>query len=95
MKPLLTTRQGKKLRVLVLHDSFMNPMKPFLSESFGEVLFLWKYFDPNIENFLTREVMDKVLAEFKPDLVIDQVVERHLDWWIPLDTPQSASVTPK
>ncbi|HBI15066.1 MAG TPA: hypothetical protein DDY20_06075 [Desulfobulbaceae bacterium] len=91
MKPFLTVRQGKKLRVLVLHDSFMNPMKPFLAESFGEVLFLWKYFDPNVEIFLNREVMDRLLAEFKPDLVIDQIVERHLDWWIPQNSPQSAS----
>jgi hypothetical protein len=36
--------------------------------------------------------MDKVLAEFQPDLVIDQIVERHLDWWIPRDSPRSASV---
>lgn len=80
LDPYYTKRQGRKLRVLVLHDSFMNPMKPFLSESFGEVLYIWKYFDRNIENFLSREVMDKVLAEYQPDLVIDQVVERHLDW---------------
>jgi hypothetical protein len=88
LEPLYTVRQGKKLRVLVLHDSFMNPMKPFLSESFGEVLYLWKYFDPNIENFLNREFMDKLLAEFRPDLVIDQIVERHLDWLIPQNGPQ-------
>lgn len=91
LEPLFTVRQGKKLRVLVLHDSFMNPMKPFLSESFGEVLYLWKYFDPNIENFLNRELMNKLLAEFKPDLVIDQIVERHLDWLIPQKGPQGAS----
>lgn len=92
LQPLYTVRQGRELRVLVLHDSFMNPMKPFLAESFGQVLFLWKYFDSSIEDFLTREVMDKVLAEFQPDLVIDQVVERHLDWWIPRDSLRSASV---
>lgn len=91
LDPLLTVRQGKKLRVLVLHDSFMNPMKPFLSESFGEVLYIWKYFDQNIENFLNREVMDKAVAEFKPDLVIDEVVERHLDWLIRQSSQQSAS----
>lgn len=91
LDPLFTVRQGKKLRVLVLHDSFMNPMKPFLSESFGEVLYIWKYFDRDIENFLTTEVMDKVLAEFKPDLVIDEVVERHLDWLIRQSSQESAS----
>lgn len=80
LEPLYTVREGRGLRVLVLHDSFMNPMKPFLSESFGEVLYVWKYFERNIENFLNQELMEQVLAEFRPDLVIDEVVERHLDW---------------
>ena len=93
LQPALTVRQGRKLRVLVLHDSFMNPMKLFLSEEFGEVLYVWKYFDRNIDNFLNREVMSRLLTEFKPDLVIDEVVERHLDWWITQDGPPGASVS--
>ena len=93
LQPVVTVRAGKKLRVLVLHDSFMNTMKPFVSESFGEVLYIWKYFDRDVEKFLSREVVQKVLDEFKPDIVIDEVVERHLDWLIQSEASKNDSAS--
>jgi hypothetical protein len=83
LAPELTVRPGKGLRVLVLHDSFMIPMKLFLSETFGEVLYIRKYYDRKTADFFNREVMARLLAEYEPDLVIEQIVERHLDWLIP------------
>ena len=74
-----TMKTGAGLRVLVLHDSFMNPMKQFLSENFGEVLYVWKYFNSETIDSVNREAFFKVVDLFQPDIVIDEVVERRLD----------------
>ena len=55
------------LKVVVFRDSFSEALIPFLRESFGETVFVWRY---QIEwDFLLRE---------KPDLVIHQLVERNI-----------------
>jgi len=85
LQSLLTVREDRDLRVLVLHDSFINPMKFFLSESFAEVLYIWKYYDRATLDYLNGDVLEQIIDEFRPDIVIEEVVERHLDWMLPPD----------
>lgn len=80
LQPYYTVREERKLKALVLHDSFMNPMKVFLSESFAEVLYVWKYYDDETMSTMNKENIQKVIDEFQPDIVLDEIVERHLFW---------------
>jgi hypothetical protein len=59
-----------QLRVLVLHDSFFNQLKPFVSESYAEVLYVWEYYD--------TDKLTELMEVYQPDLVIEEIVERHL-----------------
>jgi hypothetical protein len=62
---------GKKnLRAVVFRDSFFVPLEPLLSENFREVIYLWKEFD--------QQNLEELLVHFKPDVVIEAVVERHV-----------------
>lgn len=54
-------------RAIVIRDSYADWMIPFLAESFQEVLFIW-----------SRTVPEDVLESFKPDLLIEEVVDRFL-----------------
>ncbi len=74
-----TRKPGAELRVIVLHDSFMNPMKQFLSENFAEVLYAWKYFNKETIDSVNWQAFIKMIDFFQPDIVIDEVVERRLD----------------
>ena len=59
---------ANNLKVLVFRDSFCTAMVDYIKESFGETVFIWSY------NF------DKKLIEKeKPDIIIQEVVERELD----------------
>ncbi|MCF8057284.1 MAG: hypothetical protein K9K37_11690 [Desulfocapsa sp.] len=70
LQPQYSQNKKGQLRVLVLHDSFFEQLQPFVSESFGEVLYLWKYYD--------TEHLKELMALYQPDLVIEEIVERHL-----------------
>ncbi len=78
LKPFRTNKIGKPLRVLVLHDSFFNHLKPFVSESFAQVLYVWQYYDESTMAFFTEEKLARLLAMYQPDLVIEETVERYL-----------------
>ncbi len=56
-------------RALVVCDSFMTLMMPFLGEHFGDARFVWGGGD----GFLAQDV-----REYKPDVVIQEIVERSL-----------------
>ncbi|MEW6261256.1 MAG: hypothetical protein AB1547_15280, partial [Thermodesulfobacteriota bacterium] len=64
-------------RVLVLRDSFFSLVEPFLSESFHTSIYLWKPW-PEMDSYDHRWVK-QVMEEFKPDLMIEERVERFLD----------------
>ncbi len=54
-------------RAVVFHDSFMNAIKPFLSEHFSRIAYYWqRNFDPS------------VIEHERPDVVIQEIVERRL-----------------
>ena len=59
-------------RAVVLHDSFGPQLRPFLADAFSAVEFRWAYdFD------------EAGIAAFRPDLVIELVVERSLVFLAP------------
>jgi alginate O-acetyltransferase complex protein AlgJ len=70
LQPQYSKNKNGQLRVLVLHDSFFNQLKPFVSESYTEVLYVWEYYD--------TEKLTELLEVYRPDLVIEEIVERHL-----------------
>ncbi|MBM6823124.1 hypothetical protein H5986_10705 [Fusobacterium mortiferum] len=72
------TKSEKKYKVLVFRDSFTDAMLPYLSETFGEVEYIWNH------NF--NSYQDKI-REYKPDIVIHEVVERYIDV-LKIDTPK-------
>lgn len=58
-----------ELKAVVFRDSFFVALEPFFSENFKQVVYLWKEYDQtNIEEILTL---------FKPDIVIEEVLERN------------------
>ncbi|MCI0713116.1 MAG: hypothetical protein L0154_23370 [Chloroflexi bacterium] len=66
----VTRCAGRPLRVLMFHDSFGEALKHFMSETFGEIMYVQGRFDP---------VQHQALIDrFQPDLVIDEIVERWL-----------------
>ena len=60
----------KKPRVLIFRDSFFVPMVPLVATNFDEALFLWKSYD--------QKNVEEALSCFKPDVVIEEIVERHM-----------------
>ncbi len=79
LRPYYSKRKDTPLRVLVLRDSFFNHLMPFISESFGEVLYVWQYYDASTLEFFDRDKLSEVLDAYQPDLVIEETVERFLD----------------
>lgn len=61
---------GKKYTALVFHDSFMLSIRPFLSENFARIIYLWKLYD--------QKNMEEILRIYKPDIVIEERFERKL-----------------
>jgi hypothetical protein len=70
----------------VLHDSFFNKLKPFISESFGDVLYLWQYYDLQSLTYMNKQRLAAVIKTFKPNLVIEEVVERQLPRFLSANT---------
>ncbi|PID41066.1 MAG: hypothetical protein CR981_04960 [Proteobacteria bacterium] len=70
-KPTLVKKcQGKKLKAVIFRDSFFVALEPYVSENFGEVIYLWKSYD--------QQNIEEILPFFKPDIVIEERVERKL-----------------
>jgi len=58
------------LRAIVFRDSFFVPIVPLLSEHFERIVYIWDYYD--------RETLKKLIKVVKPDVVIEEHVERFL-----------------
>lgn len=58
------------LKAVVFRDSFFSDLEPYLSENFKEVIYLWKDYDQNN--------IEELLSTFKPDIIIEEKVERIL-----------------
>ena len=62
--------QGKQLKAVVFRDSFFTALDPYFSENFSQVVYLWKSYD--------KKNMEEILKVFKPDIVIEEIVERNV-----------------
>ena len=70
---LVTEIPGSALpRALIVRDSFTSRLVPFLSEHFSRAVYLWQ------NDFLPEDVIRE-----KPDVVIQEIVGRHLYNFIP------------
>ncbi|MDT8318405.1 MAG: hypothetical protein RQ824_10530 [bacterium] len=67
---IYTKCQSSKLKAVIFRDSFFKHLLPFVAENFGEAIYILGYYD--------HHIMEQVLSEFKPDIVIEEVVERNL-----------------
>jgi alginate O-acetyltransferase complex protein AlgJ len=71
IQPFAMESPSRSLRAVVFRDSFFTLLAPFVAEHFGRSVFVWHQpFDPEL-----------ILKE-KPDVVIDEIVERAL-WYDP------------
>jgi hypothetical protein len=66
--------EGAPLKLLMVHDSFYKKLKPYLSEQFVKVHYIWDWKMNFYSNIILRE---------KPMIVIDQMAERFLMGDIP------------
>ncbi|MGD9975012.1 MAG: hypothetical protein AB7S77_18285 [Desulfatirhabdiaceae bacterium] len=73
---MITICQNAPLRVIVFHDSFFCAVTPFLSETFGITINLWKFFPA--QSSYDHQWLKQLIREYKPDLVIEERVERFL-----------------
>ena len=78
LKPFYSEKKSGQLRVLVLHDSFVNHLKPFMGESFAEVLYVWQYYDTATLEFFSSDNLAALMDIYQPDLVIEETLERYL-----------------
>ncbi len=58
-----------ELKAVIFRDSFFVALEPFFSENFKQVVYLWKEYDQNN--------IEEILTFFKPDIVIEEVLERN------------------
>ncbi len=78
LKPSYTLNQSGSLRILVLHDSFFELIKPFSSETFREALYLRLYSSDQTKVFFNKSLFSQLVDSYHPDLVIEEMVERSL-----------------
>jgi Mor family transcriptional regulator len=64
--------------IMMVHDSFYKKIKPFLSERFSRVLYIWDW-DMNF--------YPQIIEKEKPALLIDEMAERFLMENIPVNPP--------
>lgn len=60
------------LKAVIFRDSFFVALEPFFSENFKQVVYLWKEYD--------QKNVEEILTFFKPDIVIEEVVERNFSF---------------
>ena len=68
--PLVTTCDASKLRAVVFRDSFFETIIPFIAEDFNRIVYIWKPYD--------HATMKELIAQQKPQIVIEEMVERLL-----------------
>jgi hypothetical protein len=62
----------QKLNVLIFRDSFFNALKPYISRYFNRSTYIWQKINyPSLAKYVEQE---------KPNLVIEEVVERSLPY---------------
>jgi len=62
------TQDTTQPKAVVFRDSFSNALVPYLSEHFSQVSYVWTY-----------NVLDYIIEEEHPDVVVVEIVERYLN----------------
>ena len=75
----VNSNSPNKLKLLVFRDSFAMALEPLLSETFAHSIYIWD------QNFNNPNYL-KMIDDFKPNIVIEEVVERSLQQLL-MDTP--------
>jgi alginate O-acetyltransferase complex protein AlgJ len=74
-KPLdlftMENRDDSLPRVVIFRDSFFTALVPFIAESFRRSAYYWERWD-------TETPMVEIIGRHRPDIVLDEVVERIL-----------------
>lgn len=70
--PQLKKCSNASLKAIVFSDSFITNLEPFLSENFGQILYLRKRYD--------QRNVEELLESFRPDIVIEERAERQYFW---------------
>ncbi|MFZ3044430.1 MAG: hypothetical protein WA151_00830 [Desulfatirhabdiaceae bacterium] len=60
----------EQLKAVVFRDSYFNFILPFLSEHFGEIIYIWDQYN--------HELASQLIKKIKPDMVIEEILERFL-----------------
>jgi hypothetical protein len=68
-EPLSIENPSQKYKAVVFRDSFCDNLTPFLGYNFKRIVFIWQ-----------RPWDLGVIEREKPDVVIDEILERYLDW---------------
>jgi alginate O-acetyltransferase complex protein AlgJ len=71
-EPLAIENPRQKFKAVVFRDSFSEFLTSFLGYQFNRIVFIWQ-----------REWNDSLIAREEPQVVIDEVLERYLDWPLP------------
>ncbi len=79
LQPMLYRGNPSAKRLLVLHDSFFNTLKAYTSVNFSESLYVWQFFDAESVTVSGPKNLSPVLKAFRPDVVIEEIVERNLE----------------
>ena len=61
-----------KKTVLLIRDSFGNALKPYFDKTFAKNVFAHNKYNK-------RQELDRLVAEYKPDIMVDEAVERYFD----------------
>jgi hypothetical protein len=69
-KPYMTKCNKSKIRAVVFRDSFFEPVIPFITEDFNQIVYIWQQYD--------HAIMKKLIEQQKPQIVIEEMVERLL-----------------
>lgn len=69
--PFFTLNTNASGKVIVIRDSFASSWYPFLGQHFNQVIYLWKY-----DGRPRYEWNRPLIAREKPDVVIDEMLER-------------------
>ena len=67
-RSLACTGGAEAMRILLVRDSFSTALIPFMSQRYSDLFAVWEY--------PSNERIQDLVKEVRPDLVVEQVVER-------------------
>ena len=68
-EPVAVSCSSAELTAVIFRDSFFVALEPFISENFNKAVYIW--------NEYNQADVEKILTLFKPDIVIEEIVERN------------------